>query len=95
MKMCMQFNVMHRTSLGVDAVNVMPRTEPNVERLSTSTRCIHAIQRHSWYQTGLRPPPPLFNIFFSTMLLVAFKDCDIRVLIQFRTDRSIVNLRRL
>ena len=39
--------------------------------------------------------PLLFSIFFSMMLLVAFKDCDEGVPIQFRTDGSVFNLRRL
>jgi hypothetical protein len=39
--------------------------------------------------------PLLFSIFLSMMLLVAFKDCDLGVPIQFRTDGSIFNLRRL
>ena len=39
--------------------------------------------------------PLLFSIFFSMMLLVAFKDCNLGVPIQFRTDGSVFNLRRL
>ena len=39
--------------------------------------------------------PVLFCIFFSLMLLVAFQDCVTGVPVQFRTDRSIFNLRRL
>ena len=39
--------------------------------------------------------PLLFSIFFSMMLLVAFKDCDLGVSMQFRTDGSVFNLRRL
>jgi len=39
--------------------------------------------------------PLLFCIFFSLMLLVAFQDCVTGVPVQFRTDRSIFNLRRL
>jgi len=37
----------------------------------------------------------LFSIFFSMMLLIAFKDCDLGVPIQFRTDSNVFNLRRL
>ena len=40
-------------------------------------------------------PALLFNNFFSMMLLVAFKDCDLGVPMQFRTDGSVFNLRRL
>ena len=36
----------------------------------------------------------LFSIFFSMMLLIAFKDCDLGVPIQFRTHSSVFNLRR-
>ena len=36
----------------------------------------------------------LFSIFFSMMLLIAFKDCDLGVPIQFRTDSNIFNLGR-
>ena len=39
--------------------------------------------------------PLLFCIFFSLMLLVAFQNCDNGIPVQFRTDRSIFNLRRL
>jgi len=39
--------------------------------------------------------PLLFSIFFSMMLLVAFKDCNLGVPIQFRTDGNVFNLRRL
>lgn len=39
--------------------------------------------------------PLLFSIFFSLMLLVAFKDCDLGIPIRFRTDGSVFNLRRL
>ena len=39
--------------------------------------------------------PMLFSIFFAMMLLVAFKDCDLGVSMQFRTDGSVFNLRRL
>jgi len=39
--------------------------------------------------------PLLFCIFFSIMLLVAFKDCDAGIPIRFRTDGSLFNLRRL
>jgi hypothetical protein len=39
--------------------------------------------------------PLLFSIFLSMMLLVAFKECDLGVPIQFRTDGSVFNLRRL
>jgi len=39
--------------------------------------------------------PLLFCIFFSVMLLVAFKDCDKGVSVRFRTDGSLFNLRRL
>ena len=39
--------------------------------------------------------PLLFCIFFSLMLLVAFQDCVTGIPVQFRTDRSIFNLRRL
>ena len=39
--------------------------------------------------------PLLFSVFFSMMLHVAFKDCDLGVPIQFRTDGSVFNLRRL
>ena len=39
--------------------------------------------------------PLLFSIFFSMMLTVAFGDCDLGVPIQFRTDGSVFNLRRL
>jgi len=37
----------------------------------------------------------LFCIFFSMMLPVAFKDCDLGIPIRFRTDGSIFNLHRL
>ena len=37
----------------------------------------------------------LFSIFFSMMLLIAFKDCDLGVPVQFRTDGNVFNLRRL
>jgi len=60
-----------------------------------SWRNIRTIRCHSWYQSGLRHRPLLFNIFFSMMLLVAFEDCEIGVPIRFRTDGSIFNLRRL
>jgi len=39
--------------------------------------------------------PLLFCIFFSLMPLVAFQNCDIGIPVQFRTDRSVFNLRRL
>ena len=39
--------------------------------------------------------PLLFSIFFAMMLLGAFKDCDLGVSMQFRTDGSVFNLRRL
>jgi len=39
--------------------------------------------------------PLLFSIYFAMMLLVAFWNCNIGVPIQFRTDWSIFNLRRL
>ena len=39
--------------------------------------------------------PLLFSIFFSMMLLVAFKDCDLGVPIHFRIDGSGFSLRRL
>jgi len=39
--------------------------------------------------------PALFLIFFSVMLQSAFKDCDKGIYIQFRTDGSVFNLRRL
>jgi len=39
--------------------------------------------------------PLLFSIYFSMMLQVAFHDCSIGVPIQFRTDGSVFNLRRL
>jgi hypothetical protein len=39
--------------------------------------------------------PLLFCIFFSMMLLVAFKDCDVGIPVRFRTDGGIFNLRRL
>ena len=39
--------------------------------------------------------PLLFSIYFAMMLLVAFQNCNIGVPIQFRTDGSVINLRRL
>ena len=39
--------------------------------------------------------PLLFSIFLSMLLLVAFKDCDFDIPIQFRTDGSVFNLHRL
>ena len=39
--------------------------------------------------------PLLFSIYFAMMLLVAFWNCNIGVPIQFRTDGSVFNLRRL
>ena len=36
----------------------------------------------------------LFSIFFSMMLLIAFKDCSVGVPVQFRTDGNVFNLRR-
>lgn len=39
--------------------------------------------------------PLLFSIYFSAMLLVAFKDCDTGVSMYFRTDRSVFNLQKL
>jgi len=38
---------------------------------------------------------PLLFCIFSLMLLVAFQNCDIGIPVQFRTDHSIFNLRRL
>lgn len=38
--------------------------------------------------------PLLFSIFFSMTLLVAFRDCEVGIPIQFRTDGNIFNLRR-
>ena len=35
----------------------------------------------------------LFSIFFSMMLLIAFKDCNLGVPVQFRTDGNVFNLR--
>jgi len=37
----------------------------------------------------------LFSIFFSTMLLVAFKNCHTGIPVHFRPDGSVFNLRRL
>ena len=37
----------------------------------------------------------LFSIFFAMMLLVAFKNCDTGIPVQFRPDGSVFNLRRL
>jgi len=39
--------------------------------------------------------PLLFSIFFSAMLIVAFKSCDAGIPIEFRTDGNVFNLRRL
>lgn len=39
--------------------------------------------------------PLLFSIFFSMMLSVAFKDCNMGIPIQFCTDGDVFNLRRL
>lgn len=39
--------------------------------------------------------PLLFIIFFSMMLSVAFKDCNMGIPIQFHTDGGVFNLRRL
>ena len=39
--------------------------------------------------------PLLFCIFFSIMLLVAFKDCDKGIPVRDRTEGSVFNLRRL
>ena len=39
--------------------------------------------------------PMLFTIYFSMMLLVAFKDCDVGIPIRYRTDGGAFNLRRL
>jgi len=39
--------------------------------------------------------PLLFCIFFSLMPLVTFQNCDIGIPVEFRTDRSVFNLRRL
>ena len=39
--------------------------------------------------------PLLFSIYFSAMLLVAFKDCNAGVSLYFRTDRSVFDLRKL
>ena len=38
--------------------------------------------------------PLLFNIFFSVMLHVAFRNCDKGVYLQTRSDGNIFNLRR-
>ena len=37
----------------------------------------------------------LFSIYFAMMLLVAFQNCNIGVPMQFRSDGSVFNLRRL
>ena len=39
--------------------------------------------------------PLLFSIFFSVMLYVAYKDCDIGIPLAFRTDRGLFDLRKL
>jgi len=36
----------------------------------------------------------LFSIFFSMMLLIAFKPCNLGVPVQFHTDGNVFNLRR-
>ena len=36
----------------------------------------------------------LFSIFFSMMLSIAFKDCNLGVPVQFRTDGNVFDLRR-
>jgi len=54
------------------------------EELSDSNTC------HRFVLASL-----LFNIFFSVLILVVFKDCDLGVLIQFRTDETEFSLLRL
>ena len=39
--------------------------------------------------------PTLFSIMFSTMLSDAFRDCELRINIRYRTDGKLFNLRRL
>ena len=40
------------------------------------------------------PAPTLFSIYFTVLLMNAFSDCDVGVLLQFRTSGKVFNLRR-
>jgi len=44
---------------------------------------------------GCMLAPLLFSIFFAMMLIVAFRDCDLGIGVQFRTDGDIFHVRRL
>ena len=48
-----------------------------------------------WHQEGMHPGPPLFSIFFSTMLHEAKEDLPDSIYICFRTDSSLFNLQCL
>ena len=41
------------------------------------------------------PAPTLFSIYFAVLLRYAFEDCDVGVLLRFRTSGKVFNLRRM
>ena len=54
-----------------------------------------AFRISSGTKQGCMLAPMLLTIFFSMMLHVAFRECDIGIPIRYRTDGSLFNLRRL
>ena len=63
-------------------------------RVSFNGQLSEEISIDNGVKQGDIPAPTLFSIYFAVLLMHAFKDCDVGVLLRFRTTGKVFNLRR-
>ena len=64
-------------------------------RVSFNGQLSEEISIDNGVKQGDIPAPTLFSIYFAVLLRYAFEDCDVGVLLRFRTSGKVFNLRRM
>ena len=64
-------------------------------RVAFNGKLSNEISIENGVKQGDIPAPTLFSIYFAVLLMHAFKDCEVGVMLQFRTSGKVFNLRRM